>query len=256
MQVGSQTVLNWPVLVEEWTRSTLRDPLQHLKRRHKRSCPCCGHKGYFVSANWRSGPEMRCPNCASRPRDRFLAKILSLSGIGFEGKKILHFAPEWPLYRRLKSEPGYVGGDIIKRRNANAVVDITSIEAPDESFDILICNHVLEHVPDHLRAMAECHRVLRDDGIAFFSVPVDASREQTWYPPDDMSKKEAEKICGWDHKRIYGRDFRTMLQGAGFEVAAIEAPEEWIEAYRLYDEQFFVGTKQTGRFVWDGPKWE
>lgn len=196
---------------------------------------------------------MRCPNCASRPRDRFLAKLLASSGEVIKGKRILHFAPEWPLYRLLKDEPGYIGGDIIKRRNANASVDITSVEASDDRFDVIICNHVLEHVPDHLAAMRECFRVLRPDGIAFFSVPIDYSREQTWYPPPEMTAKDVERICGWDHKRIYGRDFRSLLQSVGFNVTVIEAPNEWVEPYRRYDEYFFVCTKQVGRFDWCGP---
>jgi len=181
--------------------------------------------------------------------------LLDSTNEDLKGKKILHFAPEWPFFRALKDEPGYVGGDIIKRRNANAVIDITSIGAGDDSFDVVICNHVLEHVPDHLKAMRECYRVLSPDGIAFFSVPIDASREETWYPPPEMATKDVEKICGWDHKRLYGRDFRSLLQSVGFHVTAVEALDEWVPLHRLYDEQFFVCTKRDGRFVWNGPRW-
>jgi hypothetical protein len=169
LSAGTHMTRNWPVLIEQWTRSTLRDPLQHVSRRHVREDPCYGYKGYFVSANWRRGPEMRCPNCSSRPRDRLLAKLLEVSGLNLAGKRILHFAPEWPLYRRLKDEAGDVGGDIIQRRNADAVVNITAIDSDDTSYDVLICNHVLEHVRNHLKAIRERHRVLREDGIAFFS---------------------------------------------------------------------------------------
>ncbi|MBL8565402.1 MAG: methyltransferase domain-containing protein [Hyphomicrobiaceae bacterium] len=246
---------NWPIFAKEWARSTLRDPMQHFKNRRQRKCPCCGHEGLFVSAKRRVGPEMRCPNCASRPRDRFLSLVLRETGGDLSGKRIMHFAPEWPLFRQLKGEAGYVGGDIIKRRNANAVVDITRIDFPADSFDYLICNHVLEHVPDHLLAMRECARVLRPDGIAFFSVPLDKRRSETWYPPEGMTVAEVEKVCGWDHKRLYGRDFRELLASAGMIVTAIEPRPEWVEPHRLYDEQFFVATKQPGRFKWAGPKW-
>lgn len=256
VDAAAQPIRNWPVMAEEWARSTLRDPFQHLARRRARDCPCCGYRGYFVSGSWRTSPELRCPNCSSRPRDRFLAKIIETNGIELAGKRILHFAPEWPLFRRLQREPGYVGGDIRKRRNANAVVDITAIRSADESFDVLICNHVLEHVPDHLLAMRECFRALRPDGIAFFSVPVNATKAETWYPPEGMSEKEVERICGWDHKRLYGRDFKTLLEGVGFLVVAAEPHREWMEQNRLYQEQMFVCTKQPGRFTWSGPKWD
>lgn len=246
---------NWPVLMEEWVRSTFRDPAQHFAPRRVRQCPCCGYEGYFASANYKRGPEMRCPNCASRPRDRFLSKVMKETGCDLKGRRILHFAPEWPVFRQLKNEPGYIGGDIIKRRNANAVVDITNVDAPDDNFDYIICNHVLEHVPDHLLAMRECARVLKPDGVAFFSVPLDKSRAETWVPPEDMSTVEVEKICGWDHKRLYGRDFPDLLASAGFTVTSIEAPEAWIEPHRLYDEQFFVCTLQPARFDWRGPRW-
>ena len=72
----------------------------------------------------------------------------------------------------LKNHPGYVGGDIQERRKANAVIDITRLEFPDASFDLLVCNHVLEHVPDDRKAMSECWRVLRDNGLAIFSIPI------------------------------------------------------------------------------------
>jgi SAM-dependent methyltransferase len=145
------------------------------------------------------------------------------------GKRILHFAPEWPLYCRLKDEAGYVGGDIIHRRNADAVVDTAAIDSDDTSYDVLICNYALEHVPDHLKAILEYHRVLREDGIAFFSVPLDASRAQTWYPPDGMLKKEVEEICRWDHKRLYGRDLTSLLESSGFAVVAVELYDDWVD---------------------------
>ena len=63
--------------------------------------------------------------------------------LSFDGKNILHIAPEWPLFRQLKAEPGYVGGDIQKRRNANSIVDVTSINFEQNHFDFLICNHVM-----------------------------------------------------------------------------------------------------------------
>ena len=172
----------------EWLRGTWRDPVQHTQTREIRYCPCCKFSGYFVSAKRRSDREFRCPSCASRPRDRHIALIIEELNLSFEGKNVLHFAPEWWLFRRLKKQPGYVGGDIQKRPNANAIVDITNIDFPDASFDVLVCNHVLEHVQDDRSAMNECSRVLRNDGLAIFSVPISIDKQQTWEPPTGMPK--------------------------------------------------------------------
>jgi SAM-dependent methyltransferase len=239
---------NFLVQAEEWTRGTLRDPVQHFQTRVQRSCPVCGYSGYFVSAKWRSVREFRCPNCSSRPRDRQIALMVAQMGLTFKGKRILHFAPEWPLFRKLRHESGYVGGDIQKRRNATAFVDITDIKFPDASFDLLICNHVLEHVSDDKRGMRECARVLAPDGVGIFSVPIDQEREITWEPPPSMPVEEVEKICGWDHKRIYGMDFAAQLERVGFHVRAIKYDRDVAERHRLYDEPIYVVAKDAAVF--------
>ncbi len=159
----------------------------------------------------------RCPNCESRPRDRNIALYFKKNSLTLNQKDILHLAPEWPLFRKLKDEPGYVGGDIQDRRNANAIVDITSINFDRNHFDFLICNHVLEHVQDDEKAMKECYRVLKNGGVGIFSVPL-SGKAKTWEPPIGMSVPEIEAIVGWDHKRYYGYDFAEKLGQVGFEV--------------------------------------
>ena len=244
----------------EWVRGTWRDPMQHFQTRQVRYCGCCGFSGYFVSAKRRGTREFRCPSCASRPRDRQIGLIFEALNLQLEGRDVLHFAPEWWLFRRLKKQPGYVGGDILKRRNANAKVDITRIEFTDASFDFLVCNHVLEHVPEDHLAMSECFRVLRDDGMAIFSVPTtfagpgptgfagarDFYRLQTWEPPANMPKEEIERISGWDHKRTYGLDFADRLRAVGFDVRIVVFDAETQERCRLRDEPIFLAAKQPG----------
>ncbi|MBX2805905.1 MAG: methyltransferase domain-containing protein [Hyphomicrobiales bacterium] len=158
-------------------------------------------------------------------------------------KKILHFAPEHWLFNRLKTEEDYIGGDIIKRKSANAVVDITNIIFPDKYFDVIICNHVLEHVDEDSIAIAECFRVLSDDGFALFTVPIDPSRQNTWEPPETMSTEEVEKICGWDHKRLYGLDIVNRFQDAGFHSEVIWFTQAERELYRLFNEPIFFLSK-------------
>lgn len=146
--------------------------------------------------------------------------------------RFLHVAPEWPLFRKFRSNANYVGGDIITRRNRNSHVDITAIQYPEASFDVVMANHVLEHVRHDLTAMTECFRVLSPNGLAVFSVPIDG-RQKTWEPPEDMDPKEVERLCGWDHVRLYGLDIADRLSGVGFEVRAEIANSDEIAKYSL-----------------------
>jgi SAM-dependent methyltransferase len=167
-------------------------------------------------------------------------------GVSVDGKRILHFSPERPFFRQWKNLPDYVAGDIKRSSVSNAIVDITAIQFDDEWFDIVICHHVLEHVPDDVRGIQECFRVLKKDGIAFFSVPMDRDRPETWEPPQDMPKAAVEAICGWDHVRLYGRDFPSRLSQAGFLVEEIMFSEADADQCRLSwngVDQVFVARK-------------
>lgn len=230
-------------LSQEWIRGAWRDPVQFFQVRKKRLCPCCDYTGAFVSAKKRGSREFRCPNCKSRPRDRQIGLILSRSGLDFKDKAILHFAPEWWLFLRLRHMNNYVGGDIISRRNANAKVDITNIQYPDDCFDFIICNHVLEHVPDETSAIQECVRTLKPSGIAIFTIPIVNWREKTWEPPSSMSKVEIEKICGWDHKRLYGMDVAARFEQFGLATRICRFGDKDTEACRLFDEPVFLCSK-------------
>lgn len=244
MQKINALQMDWSVFFQEWWRGFFRDPVQLFATRTRRHCPICGFHGVFINAGRRQ--EARCPNCSSKERDRTIGLFLSRSGFDPRLKNILHFSAERPFFRQWKKLPGYVAGDIKKSRVANATVDITDIQFPYNYFDTIICNHVLEHVPDDKKGMAECFRVLKKGGTAFFSVPMNVEQEDTWYPPSTMPKEEIERICGWDHLRIYGRDFSRQLEGAGFMVSRLEFSPEEKAAYRLSeerDEMIFMAQK-------------
>jgi len=137
----------------------------------------------------------------------------------FTGRlRVLHVAPE-PCLRSLALQPGlqYVDADLASPE-ASLHLDLTELPFADDSFDVVLCNHVLEHVRDDRKAMREIHRVLRPGGWAILQAPVYHSREQT-AEDLDCPPAERERLFGQaDHYRIYGRDYRGRLEGEGFRV--------------------------------------
>lgn len=239
--------MQWPVFLEEWGRATLRDPLQHFTKRKQRECPVCGFRGLFIRAISKPlvTPDKRCPNCSSRPRERRLGLFLARNGVDVRGKHVLHLSPERCFWRQWHLAPNYVSGDVKKTRLANTFVDVTHMQFSGAHFDYLFCNHILEHVVEDRQGMRECYRVLKPDGLAVFSVPLFTNGRATYEPPSTMPKSERDRVCGWDHKRIYGLDFVNRLQEAGFKVWEIVFSDADDERYRLGIEQ--TGERESTR---------
>jgi len=203
----------------------------------------------IVSMGYR--PVSACPRCFSRERARAIAMFLKKNRAFFEQKsrRILHIAPERCLRRLLISFPGvsYLSGDL-RPGAAMEVVDVTSLRYADESFDLILCNHVLEHVPDDLKAMVEMRRVLKPGGIALLSVPIALTLEQTYEDPSAVSEEDRLRVFGQeDHCRIYGKDFEHRLRKAGFQVAVHDPLDIFgLEAVRkcalLEEENLYVCT--------------
>lgn len=243
--MGPAYKANRKIQVKEWLRSIARDPAQLTQPKVRRICPCCGYEGVFISMR-RHLREKRCPNCASRPRDRLLAHAMQTLHIRLEGQRVLHFSPEPNLFRRLLHQPDYVSADIKPSKYARYSVDVTDIGYPEGYFDLIICNHVMEHVADHEKGFAECYRVLKPGGVAFFSVPWYAERETTWYPPETLSEAERDAICGWDHKRLYGADFAAIVARAGFSVDMYSLQGAEADTYRTdVSDPIFIARKPT-----------
>ena len=101
--------------------------------------------------------------------------------------------------------------------------DICKLPFKDNEFDVILCNHVLEHIPDDTKAMNELYRVLKPGGWGIFQIPQDLSREITFEDNSITDKKERAQIFGqYDHVRIYGRDYFDKLRTIGFQVQEVD----------------------------------
>jgi SAM-dependent methyltransferase len=176
----------------------------------------------FMSTGIVPRPNATCPRCASAERQRLMWLYVTRRGLIPPGTRLLHVAPERSFSARLRALPGidYVSGDL--SGSAMLRLDLTDLsEFADGSFDAIICSHVLEHVPEDRRAMAELARVLHDRGWAILLVPIDDERATTLEDPSVTDPGERLRLFGQvDHVRIYGRDFEDRLRAAGFAVTA------------------------------------
>lgn len=134
--------------------------------------------------------------------------------------KVLHFAPEQAFYKRFKQLKNidYTTTDL-NSPLADVKADICNLPFEANSFDVILCNHVLEHIPDDTKAMQELYRILKVGGWGIFQIPQDLSRENTFEDNSITDKKERARIFGqYDHVRIYGRDYFDKLRRIGFTV--------------------------------------
>ena len=138
--------------------------------------------------------------------------------------KVLHFAPEAAFLEKFKKLKN-ISYDTIDLNSplANIKADICDLPLDDESYDFILCNHVLEHVINDKKAMQELYRVLKKDGIGIFQVPINISNKKTYEDFTITDPKERNKAFGqYDHVRTYGMDFFDRLKEAGFMVEKCE----------------------------------
>lgn len=134
--------------------------------------------------------------------------------------KVLHFAPEQEFYKRFKKQTNidYTTTDLLSPL-ADVKADICNLPFDDNAYDIIFCNHVLEHITDDTKAMQELYRVLKPGGMGIFQIPQDLSRATTFSDDTIVDQKERAKIFGqYDHVRVYGRDYFDKLRSIGFKV--------------------------------------
>ena len=165
------------------------------------------------------------PSTLSLERHRLLWLFLKQETNFFTAPiKLLHFAPEQAFYKRFKKLQNieYTTTDL-NSPLADVKADICNLPFKDHQFDVILCNHVLEHIPDDKKAMSELFRVLKPGGWAIFQIPQDLSRATTFEDDRIIDPKERTRIFGqYDHVRIYGRDYFDQLRQAGFVVDEVD----------------------------------
>ena len=165
-----------------------------------------------------------CPGTLSLERHRLLWLYLdNETNFLNSSLKVLHVAPEQVFFKKFKKLKNwdYLTFDL-NSPIADIKGDLTSTNFKDESFDLIICNHVLEHIEDDKSALNEIYRILKYNGISILQVPMNVKRKNTFEDSSIKSKNQREKYFGqYDHVREYGLDFKDRVEQAGFEVEMI-----------------------------------
>jgi hypothetical protein len=195
-------------------------------------CPLCGARyrrfmpyGYVTTRR-----NALCPRCLALERHRLLWLWIEresdlLKPDGAAGRKFLHIAPEVCLlekFEKIFPKDSYTTADL-ESPLADVRLDVQAIPFADATFDIVFCNHVLEHVADDRRAMSEMHRVMKPGGWGVMLAPVDPARAATFEDDTITDPAERTRIFGqYDHRRIYGRDYADRLREAGWSVDEVD----------------------------------
>lgn len=172
------------------------------------------------------------PSTLSLERHRLLWLYLKNETDFFEQpKKVLHIAPEQCFLKLFKKQSNldYTTADLYSPI-ADVKADICDLPFDNNAFDVVFCNHVLEHIEDDKKAMAELYRVLKPGGLGIFQIPQDLSLEKTYEDFSITSPEERAKHFGqYDHVRVYGKDYFDKLRAAGFNVVEVEYSKNILE---------------------------
>jgi len=225
-----------------------------LMRGNKVQCYICDRKfrkflpyGYETSRD-----NILCPNCLSLERHRLVWYYLNnYTQLKKSQVKLLHIAPEQCFYKRFKKMENidYVTADL-ESPLAEVKLDIQDMPFEDDTFDVVFCNHIFEHIPDDKKAMREVLRVMKPGGWAALQVPMLKDAETTFEDDSITDPKERAKQFGqYDHLRLYGKDYGDVLRSQGFVVNELDIPKEigpvLTEKYRFSTgEILYIGHKK------------
>ena len=191
-----------------------------------------------------------CPGTLSLERHRLLWLYLDReTSFLNDSLKVLHVAPEQVFYQKFKSFSHwkYTPTDLHSPL-ADVKADICALPFEDNSYDLILCNHVLEHIPNDRKAMSELYRVLKKGGTLIAQVPLEENRTTTFEDNSITDRKERTKVFGqYDHVRVYGKDYLEFLDQTGFSSKFIDytekLPKEEIKRYGLQYESIPIAKK-------------
>ena len=244
---------NFAYLAKLYLPAKLKRKLGKIKRRflgiilsgNNVECPICGKTfKKFLPAGVEKRDNAVCPGCDSFERHRLLWLYMqSKLSYSDKGIRLLHFAPEDCLKEKFSklNNIKYITTDLQESR-VSLNSDVQKLPFKDNLFDIVICSHVLEHVPDDKKGMQEILRVLKKNGWAILQVPLNVNLEVTYEDPSIISPLERLKHFGQeDHVRIYGRDYYKRLENAGFLIRrdnfAQTFPKDKLRRYGLMENE-------------------
>jgi SAM-dependent methyltransferase len=166
-----------------------------------------------------------CPNCFSAPRHRIVCHFLNENRDKLL-RDTLVFGAEHSITRWLKKYRFKTKTADLKNKTAHEMIDIQNIPYPDDRWGLIICNHILEHVPDYKLALHELRRVLHPDGVLALSVPTDRKSDSTIEDTSVNTPADRKKHYGQpDHYRLFGCDFRDILDSHGFDVSVVSGDD-------------------------------
>lgn len=182
----------------------------------ERLCNICNYSGFFKRKGQR--PDVLCPKCGSLERQRLLMLNIQRDAIpklNEQNAKVLHFAPEKILEKIFRQVfKNYKTADLYQK--ADLSLNIEEIDLESRSYDVVIANHVLEHVDD-FKASAEVSRILKSDGVFVCTVPIIEGWDKTY--ENDAVTEDRDRLLHFgqsDHLRYYGKDFRNRIVSGGF----------------------------------------
>jgi SAM-dependent methyltransferase len=186
-----------------------------------------------------------CPYDLTLERHRLMWLYLKDESNFFTAERldVLHIAPEQCFHSLFKKQSNlnYLTGDLVSPI-ADMHFDLHEIPLEENRFDVVFCNHVMEHVDDAIRCMSELHRVMKPGGWGIMQVPQDHNRALTFEDPTITSPEDREKFY-WqkDHVRLFGQDYPKWLEKAGFRVTVFNKESRYevkkIERFRLQKEE-------------------
>ena len=216
-------------------------------------CPVCntGFRKFLPYGRINPRENALCPSCLSLERHRLLWLYLNHHGFFEKQLRVLHIAPEACFIKRFERVHGshYITADI-ESPLAKVKMDIHAIPFNEDTFDVVLCNHVLEHVDDDIAAMKEIKRVLKPHGYAILQVPFfHPVPAETFEDKSIMDKQQRERLFGQaDHVRRYGSDYAARIRKAGLQLIedtfASQLPDDQAKRYGIAkSEVIYKGVK-------------